>query len=58
MYKMSAGKKSIMKNPVTRSEFYEAVRRLVVELMIEVITGVIAKLVSGGWPGVQTEIAA
>jgi hypothetical protein len=32
-------------------EFFEMLKKLVIEILIEVISGVISKLVSGGAPG-------
>lgn len=36
---------------------YEGMKKLVIEVLVEVISGVIAKLVSGGRPGSQPEPA-
>jgi hypothetical protein len=34
-------------------EFYDALRKFIVDVLVDVISGVILKLISGGAPGLQ-----
>lgn len=34
-------------------EFYDGLRKFIVDVLVEVISGVILKLISGGAPGLQ-----
>jgi hypothetical protein len=43
---------------VKKIEVYEAMKKLIVEVLVEVISGVIAKLISGGAAGRQPKIRA
>jgi len=42
---------------MSKLEFYEALKKLMIEVMVEVISGVIAKIMSGGLAGRQTKPA-
>jgi hypothetical protein len=40
---------------VKKVELYEGVKKLLIEILVEVITGVVSKLISGGKAGLQRE---
>lgn len=40
---------------IKKVELYEGAKKLLIEILVEIISGVISKLISGGWPGPQRE---